>query len=570
MLKLIEQLIEQGADLNEQNEWGETLLMQAAEKGDIGAVQKLLSFGVNLFLTDQKGQTALMKAVLSRQSNICALLLKSMGTKIYHWDKNNERAIDMARRLGFEEIEKVLESVQPDFDKEKILFEKVQKNFEEGKDINPKNGAGQSFLEHMICEKYNKIAGFLIEKKVDINTQNNAGFTPLMIAVLTENEEMVEALLLAGADLMLKTRNGYQAIDITKIFKVKKSIVEKLTVVTEQRRIREVKKQAGHFCEDQNNKNSFLLKKMSDPERLNPLECEFIKLMKGVNAFQQNYNIKNEKGDTPLVLAVLLGDYKVVGWLLELGVDVNMAGRGGQTPLHAALMMLDNKMVQMLLSKGADVEQEDFDGDTPLLSALKTMNQSGIKLLIGAGADIYKKNSWGFSALDFAVKKELFEQAGLMKQLYMERAGILNFEGNEESIALEEALIEAVQKGAKKDVLSLLEQKADVNIIDESGEGLLFSALRRDRFDLFETLISFGAKVNIRSLKGKTLVDEVFEQQLSPKTRKKYLSLLLVSGFDVKNLNEEGQKKLHQLMSKKKASQQKGGSSLTDIQNEYA
>lgn len=52
-----------------------------------------------------------------------------------------------------------------------------------------------------------------IKRNVQLNIQDNQGFTPLMIAVVYGHHNVVEALLAAGAELYIKNNVGKTALD---------------------------------------------------------------------------------------------------------------------------------------------------------------------------------------------------------------------------------------------------------------------------------------------------------------------------------------------------------------------
>jgi ankyrin repeat protein len=62
-----------GIDLNEQNEFGKTLLMKAVIKGNLKNVKLLLRFQdrVDVNIKDNEGRTALHYALINLSSSIC-------------------------------------------------------------------------------------------------------------------------------------------------------------------------------------------------------------------------------------------------------------------------------------------------------------------------------------------------------------------------------------------------------------------------------------------------------------------------------------------------------------------
>jgi ankyrin repeat protein len=59
-----------------------------------------------------------------------------------------------------------------------------------------------------------------------------------------------------------------------------------------------------------------------------------------------------QEGVTPLILAVMTGNAKVVERLLKSGADVNLKANNGTTPLAAAHSRADTSLVALLEAAG--------------------------------------------------------------------------------------------------------------------------------------------------------------------------------------------------------------------------
>ena len=78
-------------------------------------------------------------------------------------------------------------------------------------------------------------------------------------------------------------------------------------------------------------------------------------------------NVKNNHGNTALIIASRTGGTKIVEMLLEqTGINVNEKGKNGRTALMQAIMMDRPEIVKKLLKKGADITLEDNSGNTAL------------------------------------------------------------------------------------------------------------------------------------------------------------------------------------------------------------
>ena len=122
--------------------------------------------------------------------------------------------------------------------------------------------------------------------------------------------------------------------------------------------------------------------------------------------------IRNEKDESPLMLAALKGYFSLVKKLVERDADVN---KPGWTALHYAASGGHVSVIEYLLDNSAYIDAESPNGTTPLMMAAMYGSPESVKALIQAGADLNVKNSLGLTALDFAVRadrknsKELIE-----------------------------------------------------------------------------------------------------------------------------------------------------------------
>lgn len=103
---------------------------------------------------------------------------------------------------------------------------------------------------------------------------------------------------------------------------------------------------------------------------------------------------------TPLIVAVIKGNYHLVKWLLNIKhkdghylVDVNFGDSLQRTPLMHAIMKNDLKMIKLLLDRNYEFEQEKdvWSNQTPT-----TQNVNQVNLL---ARDIYKRHLFSFPIL---------------------------------------------------------------------------------------------------------------------------------------------------------------------------
>ena len=97
-------------------------------------------------------------------------------------------------------------------------------------------------------------------------------------------------------------------------------------------------------------------------------------------------NLRNDKGDTLVMLAAYHGRADTVHQLLEAGADPEIANDRGQTPLAAACFKGDTAAVEALLER-VDVNAHSGDGRTALMIAAMFNRTEIMELLLRRGAD---------------------------------------------------------------------------------------------------------------------------------------------------------------------------------------
>lgn len=170
---------------------------------------------------------------------------------------------------------------------------------------------------------------------------NNLRQTPLHLAVITQQANLVEALLRAGADPTVLDRNGQTAL---------------------------------HLCSeyDQGDCLSVLLS-----------HC----------TAQTCLEMRNYEGLSPLHLAVLRGNESLAAKLLHAGADINALDiKSGLTPLMHAVESNNITMVHFLLENGCDVNSQSYSGNTALHCACGRGQLDTVRLLLKNGADSGLKN----------------------------------------------------------------------------------------------------------------------------------------------------------------------------------
>ncbi|XP_068459312.1 ankyrin repeat domain-containing protein 12 isoform X2 [Clinocottus analis] len=118
-------------------------------------------------------------------------------------------------------------------------------------------------------------------------------------------------------------------------------------------------------------------------------------------------NKRNERGETPLHMAAIRGDAKLVKELISLGADVNVKDFAGWTPLHEACNLGYYDVAKVLIAAGAEVNTQGLDDDTPLHDASSSGHTDIVKLLLRHGGNAFQANKRGERPVDVADSQEL-------------------------------------------------------------------------------------------------------------------------------------------------------------------
>ncbi len=215
--------------LNTQDEYGMTILVHAVKQGNLELVQELLAKKASLNLKRNDKKNILMFAAEAGNADIVRLLIAN-GVGLKDSTKSGDTAISMAITKGYDEVADIIEKAIEEFNNKskeegekqaeknrEIFINAAKKGYvaqmedlivEKNVDINSQNKDGETALMGVIYGDHIKVAKRLIRNEdVNLDLQTTAGYTALMFAAEKGNEELVKLLIEKGADLSLTTKD---------------------------------------------------------------------------------------------------------------------------------------------------------------------------------------------------------------------------------------------------------------------------------------------------------------------------------------------------------------------------
>ena len=189
-LEDVKKELKNGADVNAANDNDFTVLMYAAAfNSNPKVIETLIDKGANVNAKTNDGNTALIQAFLNPNPKVIETLIDE-GADV-NAKMNNGTTVLMFAVMGNNSPETI-----------KMLID-------EGADINAKGKDGfTALLFAALVSQDPKVVETLIDAGADVNAKNNDGGTALMLAATSQKIDAIKALLKAGADANVIADNG--------------------------------------------------------------------------------------------------------------------------------------------------------------------------------------------------------------------------------------------------------------------------------------------------------------------------------------------------------------------------
>ena len=503
--------------INLKDDMGRTALFYAAQKGESGLIQFLISHGASIDVRDVYGWIPLFVA---NSKETATVLIKAgedwkMGAVNNH-GVNGMTPLHIAAVKGRAWAVKALldagafVNIRDDSGNTPLLlaaknrhWDVVKTLLDAGSDPNICNQQDDSALKYAVLAKNTRILKLLLEHHADpqgcgnhaltlmaakngywdglkllvkfgapVNVADDSDRGLLYLAAQSGHADVVNVLLDAGADVDAVAEDGSTPIIIAAennhwdVVKLLISAGANLNVKGDWG------KRLIHFA---------TLANRQDVVRL-------------LIEFGAPVNIQDDSGETPLLIAVKAHHPEIARFLIEHGAFVDLCDNQGRTPLLIAVNKGYSDLVTMLLEHGADPLNQDRFNTTPVHVAVKSGRLNIFKILV-------KHNSKALNVVDGAgynplIYSIIYHRDGVLN--YLLKAGIDHCQQINGTTAVHMAVL---YKNTY--ALKAIGQRC-LDVVDQHGQTPLFYAIHNGFNDMALTLIDLGADVNKKGPHGFT------------------------------------------------------------------
>jgi len=348
----------------------------------------------------------------------------------------------------------------------------------------------------------------LIFAGAQVNRVSEFYLTPLMLAATMGRLDLVEILLSAGAEVDMLNPDTEETALVVAAHYGQKDVFDYLFPLT--------------TCPIQRERAQKILPRgiILKQRRENQLLCDLIEATKegDINRVREAIPKGLPKGQH--VRRRASGE-------IASGVDVNAFGVDGECALHWAIRRDNEIIIEILLEAGADIEKPTENNQyTPLKLAAERGNFEAVNILIkrGANCNIIVNNKTPLMSAADSIPKEI-TQAALL--------ACLSFAAELDVGKLE---VLGGEYGDHTEVVKvLIDAGADINAKNNAGWTALMFAAKRNNKEVVKVLVAAGADINDQNNNGWTAL--MFAAR---NNNKEVVEVLVNAGADINAKNNAG------------------------------
>jgi ankyrin repeat protein len=477
-------LLDRGADVNLRDEHGDTplhvviVLNRSAE-----TVKTLLDGGSNVHIRNIDGKTPLYIAVQEKRAQLIPLLL-APGSDVFAADNAGVTPFDLALE-----------------DKGNLLGIILTPET-----VNQNDSAGNTMLHVAVLRRQvPERIGMILDRRPMVNVRNKAGDTALHIAARMNQRENGEFLISRGADIFAVNQAGESPLYIALAAAggVRLWIVNPTTINARDGLENNMLHYAAQW--KLNGVIPFITRSGVPVESVNatgetPLfmavKADSPSTIKTLLDERANLHARDSQGNSTLHAAIRWNAYNSAALLVDSEIDINAHSLNGNTPLHDAVSLGMADIETLLIDKGADIEVRNINGSTPFLEAVKSGHLPTIQRLAIHGADPFTRNAQGDTPLHAAVADERYDLVNLLLRM----GASIHARNTRNMTPFKIALAMSSPR-----LVSGLLTGERINSPDDMGNSALHIALQeRASASTIRAIIDQGCRLNSVDLNGRT------------------------------------------------------------------
>ena len=589
-LEMVKLLVDHGAEINAPTEDVTPPFIWAIQSGNLDIVKYLVENGAKLSFT--VGKDLLLRGAQNHLDVFKYLLTLDIGsgsmpptgdTALHYVD--NSEAIDILLAAGYDPNKKNNEGFTPlDIAIRDLNYGKIKQLIAKGADRK-----GRHFLVLAVYCGDLEMAQKLLDEGEDINRPVAMYQTTMLFDLFNQDynipqetrEKSARWLMAHGADVTLGRKFTWEGHALSSLYAIAAhgslDLLKEAMGKVDAGKIRELYAWdlvVGASSAGNMDNLSFVMKELDgsiigrnilDEAMEVAAECNGLEAMKLLLKLGASPNGRAAAWP-PIYKAIEYDHPDLAKWLVENGADVNIQIGDRETPLMWAIKRDFRELTEYLLEHGADVHAKALYGFTAMHYAAKTGNVAILKRLLAAGADKNAVDHIKKTPLDVAVeegnppafrlllaqydkkeRKALLEKALWNAFSHSKRNVVMNILEDDE---LEEAetvendmtLQQAVLASDDKKVKELVEDGADVNVVDGEGNTLLDLALKQPRiWNKSEKRLNIICLLMDRGVRLHTVKPSLHVRQfeLEIDINETIVKYMLKNGADVNELTKE-------------------------------
>lgn len=518
-LGIAEVLIQGGAALESTDKGAATPLLRAAELGNARMVSLLASRGASVNARDVLEDSPIHKALLS--PTIGETLAVLLNFKALPSTKN---------KAGDSPLHILVKNNLPVSHAKALL--------DAGADTSVRDAKGNSPLLLALVSKQKELAQAIVLAGGGIFDQNSKGESPLQQGVL-QGPEMLAWLVPAK---LIDASDGdgegllHYAVKSGEYIESLQFLINLGAKVNAANRFGQTPLHLAILGKQPKMMKSLILNSADiyqlDLQGRSPLDILFTQEIVIIEPFlvKDILDRRDSNGQTPLFYAVKLGRLDLVKAIMAKGVDLSYKNNVGATVLHQAVRFGQGTIMTELIRAGASPDHADALGNTSLHYMVQWSQQALADGLFAARSNLEAQNTLGRSPFHEAVRLGNYS---LVSYLLNKGANVLSRDKDGRT-----PLFDALAQKDTKIIMLLLDQGRQVTQRDNNGNTVLHEAIRFANKDINDTLISRGSDLFAENAQGKTPIHLALEADLSALKA-------LITRESINKVNNQGNSPLH-------------------------